>query len=117
LQLLYPNEKRFAAESFGNCPTLLIEQAMQAAEQAELERLHKQAVPLGALGQIVAVGNGWKDAPTSYCNPYEGILQKQEARAGCAPPGSAIVLAITPREKGSRVGRECDRPGASSQCG
>jgi hypothetical protein len=61
-------------------PTLLIEQAIGAAEQVELERLHKQAVPLGALGQIVAVGNGWKDAPTSYCNPYEGILQKQEAR-------------------------------------
>lgn len=71
---------RFNAENFGNCPTLLLEQAMQAAEQVELERLHKQAVPLGALGQIVAVGNGWKDAPTSYCNPYEGILQKQEAR-------------------------------------
>jgi hypothetical protein len=93
LQLLYPNEKRFAAESFGNCPTLLIEQAMGAAEQVELERLHKQAVPLGALGQIVAVGNGWKDAPYQLLQPVRRDFTETGSKAGCAPTGSAAVPA------------------------
>lgn len=78
---------------------MLIEQALETAEQMELERLYKESVPVAYVGQAIAMANGWKDAPTSYFNPYEATLIKQQAKRIVPMAAARLFLRLLKEKK------------------
>lgn len=79
LQLYFPQEQRFSAEQFGSCPVILIEQAIAASSRLEMERAHRAAVPVSLLGCYTLAGQGIESFEPSHFNPFEKILNQQEA--------------------------------------
>lgn len=80
LQLYFPQEQRFNAEQFASCPIILIEQAIAASSRLELEpRSHRAAVPVSLLGCYTLAGQGVESFEPSHFNPFEKILNQQEA--------------------------------------
>lgn len=95
VQQLYPHDRRFSAEQFGRCPLLLIEEALEAANQRELEQASIAATPIALLGVHLLAAQGAKDPRVEWINPFQGILAEQGAKESIDPAVARTFLALS----------------------
>lgn len=94
LQLHYPNEPRFSAAAFGNCPLLAVEAALGAIEQRQLEQANLAAIPIGLLGCYLLSAQGAKDMLPEHFNPYARLLNQQQAKDEVDPEVAKTFLEL-----------------------
>jgi hypothetical protein len=85
LKRLYPHEKCFWKANFAKCPIWLIEQALNEAERAEVERLSLEGRAIANLGVMMAAANAVKNPKTTWFNDFEHVLYRQKAREDISP--------------------------------
>lgn len=95
IQQLYPHDRRFSADEFGRCPLLLIEEALEAANQRELEQASIAATPIALLGVHLLAAQGATDPRVEWINPFQGILAEQGAKEAIDPAVARSFLQLS----------------------
>jgi hypothetical protein len=72
LQAAYPGDRRFDSSSFGNCPLLTVESALEAIADQELQHYSALALPIALVGAHWLASKGEKDPSTETFQPLTG---------------------------------------------
>jgi hypothetical protein len=80
LRLASPNEQRFIHENFGNCLLMVVEQALEALNEHELQAANRAALPIALLGLNLLATHG-VEARIDSISPLGKILAQREALA------------------------------------
>ena len=99
LQANYPGNRRFDDDNFGNCPLLLVESALEAIADRELQHYSALALPIALIGAHWQASKGAKDPSTETFNPYGRQLRKQAAKAQISPTAARTFLQLSKDRK------------------
>ena len=80
IQQEYPFEPRFSAANFGNCPIVLIEKALEVANDQRLRQLEAEGRVMANIGVLIAATHGVKDPQTRQFNDFEYLSFQKSAR-------------------------------------
>lgn len=98
MRLAYPNEDRFSQECFGDCPIVVVLQALEALERRDLEQANLQAVPVSLVGQYIGLIKGNREIQPEAFNPYGAYLYKQAAKETIAPVAARVFLELSSQQ-------------------
>lgn len=73
----------------------MIEQALAAAAQRQLEQQAAMATPVTALGMLVGSAVGAKNIDAAWFNPFERAIYVQDAVTICNPDDAKLFLDLT----------------------
>lgn len=99
LQRHYPHESRFRAEGFGNCPIVLVEQALASLEEEQLQRLSAEAVAISRHGYYLSGLQAKKPIEPEHFNPWQQILDKRQAKAEIPEQAAKLFLDLCAEKK------------------
>lgn len=99
LQLGYPGDRWFSSENFGNCPLILIEQALEQLQERELQAASTAATPIALLGVYLLSAQGVKRPKPEWINPFQRLLDKRQAKQVIPPEAAQTFLALTAENK------------------
>lgn len=71
----------FTADRFANFPLTVIESAVEALNERELQQLNLQAIPIAQHGVAMLTAQGCKDPQPSLINPFGRIIERRDARS------------------------------------
>lgn len=74
---------------------ILVEQALDAITQRDIEQADLHAVPIALAAQMIAISKGGKEVEPSAFNPFGVYLYKQQARATIEPETARKFLELT----------------------
>lgn len=97
LNLIYPNDDRFNRHNFGNQPVALIEQALEAAQEEEIERIAAESKAIANVGVFFAASKGAKNPQSRWFSDCEHTLFVRRAVEEYPPEMAASFMRLYER--------------------
>lgn len=95
----YPGEASFTREGFGDCPLILVEAALEALNDRELQAANAAAIPIALLGTYLLNAKGCDKAEPAWINPYEKILLQRSAKSEIEAESAKLFLELCAASK------------------